>query len=121
MIVVDLLLNMFFYCFAFSFMRLFFWLIEPKISKKQKEVTKNKVSKFFGIHYFCIYKEKKLYIVMYFFFLILFVFSFILSICECFILSDFITKISKISGKILWYYFCIVGIVYWFVLKIKKK
>ncbi len=37
MIVVDLLLNMFFNCFAFSFMRLFFWLIEPKISKIQQE------------------------------------------------------------------------------------
>lgn len=113
----DLLINILFYCFVFCFMRSYFWLIEPKPSKKAKDkksVT-NILSRFLGLYYLDIYKYKKSFIVMYCFFLILFVFSFILSICECFIHSDLISKISKISGKILWYYFCIVGFVYWFV------
>ena len=121
--VFDILSTTVFYCFTFCFMRFYFWLIEPKPSKKskQKEVTKNRLSMFWGLHYFDIYKKNKLFVLIYFILFILFIFSFILSISKCLIQSDFVIQISNISGKILWYYFCIIGIVYWLVLEIRQK
>lgn len=122
MIVIEFLLNIFFYCFAFCFMRFYFWLIEPKIYKKSKEkVIKNKFLRLLGLHYFYVNKNNKLYIIIYSLFILLFVFSFIMFLIEYFIQSDLIVMISNISGKILWYYFCIVGITYWFVLKMNSR
>ena len=121
----EFLINICAYLFSFCFMRFFFWLWASNYFKHKKiieaEKKISKISKLIGLQYFILSKDNMLFSILYGIFLLLFFTSFILFVCEFIFQSNTIMNINNLTGKLLWYFFCIVAFVNCIKGKNKKR
>lgn len=111
----EFLINIGVHLFSFCFMRFFFWLWASNYFKHNRiieaEKEAPKIIKLIGLQYLKLSKDNRLFTISYAIFLLLFSSSFILFICEFIFQSNTIMKMNDLTGKLLWYFFCLVAFV----------